>query len=196
MSWREGRHRQAAEIQCLLSVNAQDCVAPGEIAHRFQHADRMDIAVLNQLVGAGRGSFRCLSVRQLLAPSRVFVRIDSPLDALQQLTKHGLAVADDGDIDVAGGHRYFRRVDVDACDLRRWPETRGTGVTDDVVHTGAKHDDQVGILERAGPHRQEGIRVVIGHHATALRGGIERDAGGFDEGLHFRPGARPDHART
>ena len=38
--------------------------------------------------------------------------------------------------------------------------------------------------------------MIVRHHAAALRGGVERDAGGLDESLHLGPGARPDHAGT
>ena len=67
-------------------------------------------------------------------------------------------------------------------------------MADDVVHPRAQHDDQVGIAERRGAHRQVGTRMIVRHHAATLRGGVERDAGRFDECLHLGPGARPDHA--
>ena len=85
-------------------------------------------------------------------------------------------------------------VDVDARDLGGRVEARRRGVADDVVHARAEHDDEVGVLERGRAHRQEGQRMVVRHHAAALRRRVERDAGLLDELLHLGPGLRPDHA--
>ena len=165
-----------------------------KFAHLLQHADRMDVAVLGILVGAGAAALRRLAFRQLLPPRLVAVGVDLALDAVEQLLQHRLAVADDRDIDVARGGGDFLRADVDAGDLRIRSEARRRGVADDVVHPRAQHDDQVGVAERRGAHRQVGARMIVRHHAAALRGGVERDAGGLDECLHLGPGARPDHA--
>ena len=190
----KGGHRQTAEIQRLLTIDAQDRVTVHEVANRFQHADGMDVAILLQLVGTGRGPLRLLPIGKLLAPSGILVRVDPALDPLQQLAQHRLAVADDRDVNKARRGGDFRRVDIDAGDLGRRPKARRRGVPDDVVHARAKHDDQVGVAECAGAHGRVGIGVIVRHHAAALRGGVERDAGGFDERLHLFPRPRPDHA--
>ncbi len=95
---------------------------------------------------------------------------------------------------VACGCGDFGCINVDARDLGGGIEARRRGVGDDVVHARAEHDDEVGVPEGRGAHRQVGQRVVVRHHAAPLRRRVEGDARLLDELLHLGPGARPDHA--
>ena len=125
------------------------------------------------------------------------VRIDALGARIDELAEHRLAVADDADIDLAWRGGDFIGIDIDARDLGAAIEAGRRRVADDVVHAGADHDDQVGVAEGRGAHRQIRIFMIVRHHAAALRRGIERNAGLFDELLQFstRPATRSRRCR-
>jgi hypothetical protein len=55
MAGRVRLHGLTPEVQHLLSVNHQDGVPIDEVVDLLAQAQGMDIAVLDRLVGAGRG---------------------------------------------------------------------------------------------------------------------------------------------
>ena len=122
------------------------------------------------------------------------IRVDALGARIDELAEHRLAVADDADIDLARRGGDFVGIDIDARDLGAGVEPGRCSVADNVVHAGTDHDDQVGVAECRGAHRQIRIFMIVRHDAAALRRGVERNAGHFDELLQFRPGLRPDDA--
>src|SRR5436190_20771360 len=98
MPRREGRDRLAAEIEDLLTVDAQDRVALLEILDLLAEPQRMDVAI-RRVIAAGPGALCRFALGQLLAPSL------EPLgglivDRVDQLLQDALAVAHHRDIDV------------------------------------------------------------------------------------------------
>ena len=118
-------HRLAAVVQDLLAVDHQDGVALHEIVDLLAQPQRVDVAVLDILVGAGRLELGRHAVGQRLAPVLEAVGIDLALHAGENLIEHASAVADDADVDLAGRGGDLRGVDVDAGDPGRSALKRG-----------------------------------------------------------------------
>ena len=136
------------------------------------------------LLAPGAWRFADLAVGQRSTPRGEMIRINALGARIDELAEHRLAVADDADIDLAWRSGDFIGIDIDARDLGADVEARRRGVADDVVHPGAEHDDQIGVAERRGAHRQIRIFMIVRHDAAALRRGVERNAGLLDELLH------------
>jgi len=164
-----------------------------EILDLLAEPQRMDVAV-GRVVAAGADALLCLAVGQFLAP-RLEPVGGAPIDRLAQLLEYGLAVADDGQVDVARRVAHLLGVDVDARDLRVGAEARRQGVADHMVRARAEDDDQIGLAERVVAHRQVGQGVVVGDHAAPLPGRVERDAGTMI-GRRALPVASTGAART
>ena len=88
-----------------------------EVVDLLAQPQRMDVAVLDILVGAGRLELGGHAVGQRLAPVLEAVGIDLALHAGEQLVEHASAVADDADVDLARRGGDLVGVDVDARDL-------------------------------------------------------------------------------
>ena len=198
MARREGRHRLAAEVQDFLPVDHEDGVALHEILDLVAQPQRMDRHLVDRLVGARRLAFRRLAVGQRSPPCGETVRIDAPGARVDELAEHRLAVADDADIDLARARWRFRRHRYRCARSWRRVEAGRRRVADDVVHAGADHDDQIGVAERGRAHGQIGIFMIVRHDAAALRRGVERNAGRFDEApaVPPRPATRSRRCRT
>ena len=191
MARRKGRDRLAAKIQDLLAVDAQDRVALHEIFDFFAQPQGVDVAI-GRIVAAGASALGDLALVQLIAPGRKTLGRPA-VDRVDQLGQHRLAVADDGNVDVAGRHAELLGVDLDPGDLGVLVEARRCGMADHIVHPGAEDDDEIGLAKRAVAHRQIGIGVVVRHDAAALRGRVERDPSLLDKGSHLIPRLRPQH---
>src|SRR4030095_19476 len=181
----KSRHRLTAEVQDFLTVDHQNGVALHEILDLVAQSQRMDRYIVHVLVSAWRLALRSLAVGQRSTPRGEMIRINAFGARIDELAEHRLAVADDPDIDPAWRSGYFIGIDIDTRDLGANVEAGRCRVANYVVHTGADHDDQIGVAECRGAHRQIRIFMIIRHDATALRRGIERNAGLFYELLQF-----------
>ena len=151
------------------------------------------------LVGVHQRFQACLPLEVLLAqrgdPGRLFLRLELALNQVQHLPQNGLGIANDAHV-----HRPvatdLRRVDVDLNGLGVGIEAWCLTMRDHVVEAGGEEENDVGLAEGQRAGAEETARVVFGHHAAALRGGEERDAGLVDELLHFGGSVSPDDARA
>ena len=153
----------------------------------------MDVAV-GRVIAASAGALLRFAVGQLPPPPLEAVG-RARVDRLAQLPQYRLAVADDGQVDVARRVAHLLGVDVDARDFGGGAEARRQGVADHIIRAGAEDDDQIGLAECVVAHRQVGIGVVVGDDAVPPRGRVERDPGLLDKGLHLVPGMRPHCTR-
>src|SRR6516162_2846830 len=190
----KGRHGLAAEVQDFLPVDHQYGVALHKTLDLVAQSQRMDRRLVHRLVGARRLALCYLAVGQRSPPCGEMIRIDALSARLDELTEHRLAVADDTDIDIARRGRDFVDIDIDARYLGASVETGRCRMADDVIHTGADHDNQVGVTKGRGAHGHIRIFMIVRHDATALRCSVEWNAGPFEELLQFMRSLRPDHA--
>src|SRR5215471_10469666 len=121
------------------------------------------------LLAPGAFNFSANAAGQLFAAIPVPVGTNLALEAGQDLVEHHLAVADDANVDRAGGRDNLDRIDVDTGDLGGGVEAGRRRMADNVVHARAEHDNEVGLLEGRRAHRQERHRMVVGQNATTLR---------------------------
>src|SRR5439155_6307131 len=127
-----------AEIEDLLPVYREDRLALHEVLDLSAEPERMDVAV-RRVVAAGAHALLRLAVGQLLPPALEALG-GARIDRLAQLLQDRLAVADDGQVDVARRGAQLLGVDLDARDLRVGAEARRCGVADDVIRARAEDD--------------------------------------------------------
>src|SRR6516225_11641639 len=107
----------------------------------FTQPGRVDVAVLDVFVGTGSLQFLRHAAGQLFAPIPVPVGTNLALEAGQDLVEHHLAVADDANVDRAGGRGNLDRIDVDTGDLGGGVEAGRRRMADNIVHARAEHDN-------------------------------------------------------
>ena len=122
-----------------------------------------------------------------------FWRFELALNQIQHLPQNGLGVAGDTYVNrpIAAN---FGRIDIHLNGLGVGIKARRLTVRDHVVETGGEEENDVGLAEGQRTGAEKTARVVFGHHAAALRGGEERDAGLVDELLHLGGSVGPDDA--
>ena len=70
----------------------------------------------------------------------------------------------------------FGGIDVDLDDFGFRVEARRLAMRDHIVKPRAEEQDDIGLTERQIAGAEEAARMVLRHHAPALRGGVEGNA--------------------
>ena len=189
-----GRDGLAAEVQDLLAVDDQDGVAPHEVAHLLAEAQRVDrhLVRCTSPCPARRPSRRraCAACRS--RPRSAWGR-SCPRASARSCSSTARASPAIGHVDRAvvaelGG------VDVDVDHLEVGGEARRPAELDHPVEARADRQHDVGLGEGLAARVEEGQRVVLRDQAARDRRGVERDAGGLDEGLERGGAVGPPHA--
>ena len=147
MCRRECRHGLTTEIQNFLTIHHQNGIALHEVFDFFAQTQRMDRRFVHRHAAARFAFFLGFARDKFLAPRCVVFSIDAACHRRQHLLQHGLAVADDADIHLAGCAGDFIGIDVDARNRRACGKTWWRGVSNDVVHARADDQYQIGIAE-------------------------------------------------
>ena len=133
---------------------------------------------------------------QPLAPRGITLRRDLAIQSVSQLPEDRLDVADHSDIQFARTIGDLARIDIHPDDRGIGVEARRGRMADDVIHARAEHEDHIGFAEGGRTRRKIAIVMILWNDTAALRGRVERNAGGVDETLQFIGRIGPKDTRT